>query len=86
MYNRQPTPSSVTSGLLMRRAEDSRVGCSARVQDEDGTEPQSSVGATLQDSEPEVATRESTPLPFQEADPDCSGVRTFDGCDILVHH
>ena len=49
--NRLSTPPRAT-GLLQTReidSEDSRVGCSARVQDEGHTEPQSSARLTLQD-------------------------------------
>ena len=69
----------------MRRAEDSRVGCSARLQDEEHTELQSSASPALQATEL-VAARGNTPPPIQETDPSCSGVMTLDNCDILVEH
>ena len=86
MCNRLLTLPSVT-GLLQTRdtdSGDSEVGCSTRVQDEDNTEPQSSAGPALQDSEL-IATRKNTlSPPLQETDPSCSGVMTLNSCDILV--
>ena len=83
--NRLSTPPRAT-GLLQTReidSEDSRVGCSARVQDEGHTEPQSSARLTLQDSEL-VASRENTPPPLQKTDPSCNGVMTLTSCDTIV--
>ena len=77
------------TGLLQRRetdSEDSRVGCNARVQDEKHTEPQSSAGPTLQDSELVTTTGNTLSPPLEETDPSCSGVMTLDNYDILVQH
>ena len=84
--NRLPTLPSVT-GLLRRRetdSEDSRVGCNARVQDEKHTEPQSSAGPTLQDSELIATTGNTLSPPLEETDPRCSGAMTLNSCDVLV--